>query len=153
MARSILAIAVGLVFIAALSFGADALLRVSLPEAFDGGRIENVPIPLFTMLYVALFAMTGCYLTARLAPREPMAHALVVGAFGVVLHVAALLSVREAVPLWYSAAGVLLVLPSAWLGGRLRERELASLRRVAVRRAPPIPPSVLDLRRTSDLRR
>jgi hypothetical protein len=76
------------------------------------------------MGYVGLFAVTGCYLTARLVPRRPMLHALVLGALGLAFNVAGSVAMWDTAPAWYHAASLALVMPYAWLGGRLHEVEL-----------------------------
>lgn len=132
MPRSIAAVLVGFVLIAALSFGADAVLRQAMPTAFDAaGRAESVPVLLLVMGYVGLFAVSGCYLTARLAPRRPMLHALVLGALGLALNVAGAVFMWDTAPAWFHAASLLLVMPYAWVGGRLREVELERAAAVA----------------------
>ncbi|HEX8271287.1 MAG TPA: hypothetical protein VF615_01475 [Longimicrobiaceae bacterium] len=125
MLRSIAAVLVGFVLIAALSFGADAVLRQAMPDMFDAsGRVEGTALLLLIMGYVGLFAVTGCYLTARFAPRRPMLHALVLGALGLAFNVAGSVAMWDTAPAWYHAASLALVMPYAWLGGRLREVEL-----------------------------
>jgi hypothetical protein len=125
MLRSILAIVAGFVAIGVLSFGTNAALHAAgiLPAAdqpiFDTGLL------LLTIAYVAVFAIAGCYLTAVLAPNRPMLHALILGALGLVLNVVTAASMRGQVPDWYLAAGVLLTMPYAWIGGKLREMQLA----------------------------
>jgi hypothetical protein len=75
--------------------------------------------------YVALFAVFGCYVAARLAPNRPMAHALVLGALGLVFNVAGTVARWDHAPAWSHVLAMALVMPYAWLGGRLRERQLA----------------------------
>jgi hypothetical protein len=62
-----------------------------------------------------VFATAGCYLAA----------ALVLGALGLAFTGAGTVAMWDAAPGWYHAVSLLLVLPYAWLGGTLRERELA----------------------------
>jgi preprotein translocase subunit SecD len=68
----------------------------------------------------------GCYVTARLAPSNPMKHAMILGVIGVFAAGAANYAVWGHVPNWFVIINVLLVLPLAWLGGRLRENEIAA---------------------------
>lgn len=125
MLRSILAIVAGFITIGVLSFGTNAALHAAgvLPAAdqpiFDTGLL------LLTIAYVAVFAIAGCYLTAVLAPNRPMLHALILGALGLVLNVVTAASMRGQFPEWYLAANVLLTMPYAWIGGKLREMQLA----------------------------
>lgn len=126
MIRSLFAVLAGFFFIAALSFGADALLRATAPSAFDAvGRTDSLPLLLLTLAYVGVFAVSGCYLTARVAPNRPMLHALVLGLLGLVLQAAGTWAMWDTAPAWYHLASLSLVLPFAWLGGRMREVELA----------------------------
>ena len=125
MLRSIGVILLGFVLIGALSFGADAVLKAGIPGAFDaGGRVRSTPVLLLIMAYVGLFAASGCYLTARLAPARPMRHALVLGALGLAFNAAGTVALWDTAPAWYHLASLALVMPYAWLGGRLREIEL-----------------------------
>ena len=131
MARSIGAIVLGFVLIGLLSVGADAVLRAAAPGAFDAtGRVDSVPVLLLMLGYVAVFAIAGCYVTARMAPAHPMRHALILGALGLAFNVAGSIALWDTAPVWYHVVALALVMPLAWTGGRLREIELS--RRPAV---------------------
>lgn len=124
MTRSVIAIVVGFVLIAALSFGADALMSMAYPSLMKD-RIENLPILCASLVYVGVFAVFGCYVTARLAPDRPMGHALVLGALGLLFSLAMMPQAWNTVPAWYNILSLLLVMPYAWIGGRIRESQLA----------------------------
>lgn len=126
MGRSILAVVVGFLFIGALSFGTDAVLRAALPDAYVDGRVTSVPLLLFISLYVGVYAVAGCYLAARLAPNRPLFHALVLGALGLLFNIAGTAAMWDTAPAWWHVLQLALVMPFAWLGGTLRERQLAS---------------------------
>ncbi len=131
MRRSVVAIVVGFVVIGVLSFGTDALVRSAWASAFDAsGRTENPVLLLLTIAYVGAFAVAGCYLTACLAPDRPMRHALILGALGLLFNVAGTVAMWGTAPGWYHVVSLFLVMPYAWLGGRLRERQLASRSRL-----------------------
>lgn len=121
--RSVLAVVVGFVFIAALWFGTDAVLRVSLPDGVAGGTASTAVL-IATLVYIGLFAIAGCYLAARLAPNRPMQHALVLGGLALVLDAAAMVALWGTVPAWYAVVSLVLIMPYAWVGGRLRQAEL-----------------------------
>ena len=124
--RSILAVATGFLLIGALAFGTGLLLRGAMPAAFDAaGNPTTVPLMLLTTLYVGVYATAGCWLAARLAPSHPMRHALVLGLLGLALNAAGSVAIRGTVPDWYLGLNLALTMVWAWLGGRLRERELA----------------------------
>jgi hypothetical protein len=125
MLRSIVAIVVGFLFIGALAFGTDALVRAAFPAAFDAaGRTGSVPLLLFTIAYVGVFAVAGCYLAARLAPDRPMRHALILGVLGLVFNAMGTVAMWNTAPAWFHVASLALVMPFAWIGGWLRERQL-----------------------------
>ena len=77
--------------------------------------------------YRVVYAVLGSYIAARFAPRNPMRHALILGAVGFVV---SLIGAITAIPMnlgpaWFPIALVLTALPCAWLGGKLylaRER-------------------------------
>ncbi len=125
MLRSIIAIIVGFFFIGALSVGTNAALHAAGILPAPDQPIQDTGLLLLTMAYVAVYAITGCYLTALLAPNRPMRHALILGALGLALNIVTGLSMRGQVPDWYIGAGVLLTMVYAWIGGRLREMQLA----------------------------
>lgn len=124
MTRSVIAVVVGFVLIAVLSFGTDALMRGAFP-ALMTGRLESLPILVASLVYVAVYAVLGCYITARLAPDRPMRHALILGALGLVFTLAMLPMAWNAAPAWYNIVSLVMVMPYAWIGGRLRENQLA----------------------------
>ena len=125
MGRSIVAIAAGFFFIMILSFGMDAILRAAVPEAFDAaGRTDSVGMLVFSLLYVGVFAITGCYIAARLAPNHPMRHALILGGLGLILNIVGTTVMWDSAPAWYHIIAIAVVMPYAWIGGWLRERQL-----------------------------
>ncbi len=116
--RSILAVVAGFLSIGVLSVGADLLLWRMMPGAFDpNGRVESTGVLLGMQLYVAVFAITGCYLAARLAGRSPMRHAMILGALGLAFNVAGTVARWDHAPAWAHVLALALVLPYAWVGG------------------------------------
>jgi hypothetical protein len=63
----------------------------------------------------------GAWLTARLAPADPMKHAMILGYVGVVLGVIGVVATWNLGlgPHWYSIALAVLAIPQCWLGGRI----------------------------------
>lgn len=125
--RSVGAVLAGLLAIAALLLLTDQVfhtLRVYPPW---GEPMHEPGDNLLALAYRIVYAVLGCWLTARLAPRAPMGHALALGGIGVVLSAAGALAAITADlgPAWYPVALVLTALPCAWLGGWLHARRLA----------------------------
>jgi hypothetical protein len=124
--RSTVAVVVGFLVIGVLAMGTDAILRSNVPGVFGpGGRVDSVPWLIVMQLYVFVYAVFGCWLAARLAPDRPIRHALILGVLGLVFNVAMLRATWDTAPAWYHVVAIALVMPAAWLGGRLRERQLA----------------------------
>ena len=69
--------------------------------------------------YRTVYGVLGCYITARLVSRRPMAHAMTLGVIGFGVGVAGAIATWDAWTSWYSLAIIAVTLPSAWLGGRL----------------------------------
>jgi hypothetical protein len=125
MMRSIWAVVAGFLFILVLSLGADAIMHAMSPKLFGAnGGTTNLALLCLTTVYVAVFATVGCYLTARLAPSHPMRHALILGALGLIVSLITTAKMWNTAPAWYNIVNLVLVMPYAWLGGRLRENEI-----------------------------
>ena len=127
MGRSILAIVVGFVLTGALNVGTNTVLSRVAPEMVPppGTPNTNTAALLVICGYVALFGVLGCYVTARLAPSRPLLHALIMGAIALAMSIPVTISVWNDTPAWFNVYNLLAVMPYAWLGGTLRERELA----------------------------
>src|ERR1044071_6191118 len=119
--RSIGAVFAGFVAVVVLSLGTDQVLHAA--GVFPPwGRSMSDALFVLATAYRTLYATLGSYLTARLAPHRPMAHALVVGGVGLVLSSAGAIATwdRDLGPRWYPLALVATAMPCAWAGGQLR---------------------------------
>lgn len=127
MLRGILAVLAGLFLIPILNLATNAALGRMLPEWYPAsGRVEFVPALLLSCAYVAAFGILGCYVTARLAPSRPMLHALILGALGLAVSIPTAMMAWNDAPAWFNLYNLLAVIPYAWIGGRIRERQLAA---------------------------
>ncbi|HEX8273849.1 MAG TPA: hypothetical protein VF615_14520 [Longimicrobiaceae bacterium] len=118
--RSAGAVLAGLLAIVGLSTAADAVLHATgvyppFPEVMADGLF------LLATAYRVVFGVAGCWLTARLAPRSPMRHALALGGIGTALSAAGAAAMWEYGPAWYSLAIIAISFPCAWAGARLHE--------------------------------
>lgn len=125
MGRSILAIATGFVLIFVLAMGTNLLLGAVAPDMVVASGTTNPAALVLSLAYVAVYAIAGCYLAARLAPLHPMRHALILGVLGLAFNLVGAVTMWDQVPAWYNLAGPALAMPYAWIGGRIRERELS----------------------------
>lgn len=123
--RSIAAVVLGLLVTAALSIGADLLLRAAglFPPADQ--PLGNAQFALAAG-YRTVFAAVGGYVAAQFAPRHPLRHALILGGIGLLLALLGLIASRgqgpEFGPAWYPLSLVLTALPATWAGATLQAR-------------------------------
>ena len=91
-----------------------------------GQQPMSDPLFLLATGYRTLYTIAGGYVTARLAPDRPIAHALVLGIIGFLAAVAGTLATwnkgPEFGPKWYPLALVVLAIPCTWIGGKLAQR-------------------------------
>ena len=103
--RSFLALLAGFVLVVVLSILTDVILHIT-----------------------GVYGIAGSYVTARLAPYAPMGHALTGGAIGLVLALVGAVATwghpEKFGAHWYPVALVILALPTAWVGGKIRVRQL-----------------------------
>jgi len=124
--RSVLAVLAGLFANVILSTATDfALVAVGvfppLSEFGNPAAYSNSML-LLALAYRTVFGVFGCYLTARLAPRRPMAHSLTLGGIGFVIGTIGAVATWAEWTHWYSLAIIATTLPAAWLGARLQEK-------------------------------
>ncbi len=125
--RSILAVLAGIVTGVILSLGTDVLLHaIGVFPPWDQPAGDG-PLLLATA-YRTIYSVLGSYIIARLAPDRPMRHALVGGVVGLIVStVGAVVTWNKGPvfgPHWYPLALIVLAMPTAWAGGRLREMQL-----------------------------
>jgi hypothetical protein len=126
LGRSVVAVFAGLLLNAVLSTATDVLLSVlgvfpPLNEYGQAGSFTN-PMLALALLYRTLFGVLGCYVTARLAPRRPMLHSLILGAIGFTISAAGAIAMWTGSSGWYAIAIIVVALPAAWVGGLLAQR-------------------------------
>ncbi len=120
--KSIGAVLAGFIFIGITHTGTDAILE-SIGVLPKGNLWVGTGLILIVIGYRAVFSVIGCYLTARLAPRSPMKHALALGILGALLSAAGAIATANMNlgPGWYSWTLAAISLPISWLGGILYE--------------------------------
>jgi hypothetical protein len=128
MIRSVLAVLAGIAVLTVTSFAIEAvanpLMMRMFPHALpDRAAIGyNLPAALFLFAYTSLCVAGGGYVTAWLARRSPVRHAVIMGAVQVALTFWAMLSIREQAPLRNWIAGIVLTVPAAWCGALVRAK-------------------------------
>ncbi len=77
--------------------------------------------------YRIIIGIACAWLTASLAPRNPMKHALILGGLGAAVALIGVVATwnQGLGPRWYPVSLVFLALPQSWAGGKLYERQRA----------------------------
>ncbi len=122
--RSIGAVFAGLLFIVITSTATDFALHAAGVFPAIGQDMSDSLFAIAT-LYRVIFSVLGCWLAARLAPARPMAHALALGAVGVVLSTIGTVAMWDKGHHWYPLTLIAVSMPAAWIGGRLPARARA----------------------------
>ena len=78
-------------------------------------------LALIASSYRLVVGVAAAFLTARLAPHDPMRHALVLGSLGAVVSAIGVVTTwnMDLGPKWYPISLLILALPEAWLGAKL----------------------------------
>lgn len=122
LGRSLLALLAGMLAGIILSIATDVLMHVIGLFPALGQPISSPPLVLATA-YRSVYGVVSSYIAARLAPNQPMTHALILGMAGLVVSI-----IGAAVtwnkgpafgPHWYAVVLIVLAVPTAWLGGKL----------------------------------
>lgn len=103
-------------------------------------NLLSAPVTVHVFLLLAWFAgpFTGAWVAVRLLPEHPLWPAWLVGTWMLLGSVVNFVAVPH--PPWVAMLGVLLFLPSAWLGGRMaqghRDSREANEQRISLQDAP-----------------
>jgi len=122
--KSIRAVTIGVVVVVIVSTLVDFVLHAIgvLPPT-------SQPLPdmsaLLATAYRFVIGIAAAWLTARIAPDRPMAHAMFLGYVGFVLSLVGVVATWNMGlgPHWYPIALVVLAIPQCWIGGRLYARQ------------------------------
>jgi uncharacterized membrane protein len=118
--KSIWAVAAGVIFIIVVTTLVDIVLHVAGVFPPMDQPLNN-SLALLATSYRIVISVAGAWLTARLAPNEPMKHAMNLGYVGVILGLVGILATwnKDLGPKWYPIALVLLAIPQCWAGGKV----------------------------------
>jgi hypothetical protein len=125
--RSIGAVAAGFMAVAVLSVATDQVLEHLgvFPPASQPAAYMNWML-LLALGYRTVFTVGGGWITAGLAPKRPMVHAVILGIVGLIMGtLGAIVNWDKTLPgtAWYPIALAGLALPSVWLGAVLRMKK------------------------------
>jgi len=122
--RSTGAILLGIVAVVVLSLATDQLFHVLGVYPPWGQPMYDSGLLVLALTYRCAYNVVGGYVAARLAPRNPMRHAWILGWTGVVLGLVGAIATipMKMGPAWYPISLVVTALPFTWLGGVLPRR-------------------------------
>jgi hypothetical protein len=127
MLKSIGAVFSGLMFIFFTHIGTDMVMHAIGVFPPAGQPMFDTRQLLIASLYRGIYSVIGCYIAARLAPKNPMRHALILGGIGVLLSTGGAIALWDMGPAWYPLSLIALSMPYAWLGGKLFDRRSLGL--------------------------
>jgi hypothetical protein len=124
--RSIWAVIAGLVAVVVVTTLVDLVLHATgvyppTKEPLGDG------LALLATAYRVVISVGGAWLTARLAPANPMKHALILGLVGTVVALIGLVATWNLGlgPRWYPVTLAVLAVPQCWLGGKIYQIQQA----------------------------
>lgn len=127
LGRSTGAVLLGFVSVVVLSLATDQVFHWLDVYPPWGEPMRELGDNLLALVYRCVYAVVGSYLAARLAPRNPMRHAVVLGLIGLIVGTAGAVATipMDLGPAWYPIALAVTALPCGWLGGFLYTRRQA----------------------------
>ena len=120
--KSIGTVIAGIITGAALSIGTDFVLEKTGVFPPIGKGIFIWWMLLLALVYRGIYTILSGYVTAKLAPNNPMRHAVILGIIGVVVTVFGSIANWDKSAAWYPIALILITLPCTWLGGKLKRK-------------------------------
>ena len=122
MLRSVLAVLLGIITLTVISFaveaGMDPLLLRMFPQALpnEAALGANLIVRAVMFAYGAASIGAGGYVTARVARRAPVGHALAMGLLQSALTLYAMYAVVKHAPTWIWVISTVMAVPAAWIG-------------------------------------
>ena len=120
MGKSIWAVVAGVLFIIIITTLVDILLHaIKVYPPMTVPLTDSLAV--VASSYRLVIGVLGGWVTAKLAPRNPMKHALILGLVGIMLGTAGVIATWNAGmgPRWYPVSLVILAVPQCWLGGKI----------------------------------
>jgi len=120
--RRIAAVLAGLLFVIIITTATDALMHATgvFPPL---GQPMADSLFVLALAYRIIYSVGGGYITARLAPDQPVKHAIILGVIGFVLGLGGTVATwnrgPEFGPKWYPLLIMFTAIPSVWIGGKL----------------------------------
>ena len=109
--------------------GGEMILTALAPDMMpQPGQAPDAVYFVFKLSTGFFFLIVGAYVTALLAGRSEMKHALGLGALSIAMGILEVLEYPGEQPLWYSVALMFLSIPSSLAGGHFRVQQVEDAR-------------------------
>ena len=118
--KSLIALGAGALVVVLVTTLVDIVLHLAGIYPPLDQPIDN-RLALLATSYRIVIGVYAAWLTAKLAPNQPMKHALILGCVGVVLGLVGVVTTWNSGlgPRWYPIALVALAIPQSWAGARI----------------------------------
>jgi len=117
--KSILAVIAGFLTVVVLSVVTDAILESA--GIFPSEGLFVTWMLLLAFAYRTLYNVVGGYVTASLAPQNPLRHTIILGCLGTLGGAVGVVVGWDLSDHWYPIALAVEAIPTCWLGGKLKE--------------------------------
>jgi hypothetical protein len=126
--KSIGAILAGFIVVAAVSLGTDEVFHILKVYPPWGEPMRAPGANALALAYRIVYSVLGGYITAKLAPQNPVKHAVILGSIGLAISILGVIVTlpMHLGPAWYPIGLVITALPCSWLGGVLYSRKSGS---------------------------
>ncbi len=122
--KSVGAVVAGFLAVAILSTVVDVILHAAKVYPAWGVPMSG-PLYGLALAYRVVFTVLGGWITARLAPANPMKHVVWLGIIGTIAGIGGVVTAwthPELGPHWYPIAIAVTGFPCCWIGGKLAVR-------------------------------
>jgi hypothetical protein len=121
-----MAVLVGFFACAILSIATDEILHLLKVYPPSDEPMWDSGLNALALAYRCVYAIAAGYVTARLAPRNPMRHVWVLGFIGLFMAVLGVIATSgmNLGPRWYPISLAVTALPCVWLGGVLHTKRV-----------------------------
>jgi hypothetical protein len=118
--KSVWAVAAGVIFIVVVTTLVDIVMHATGIYPPWEQPIDDT-LALLATSYRIVISIAGAWLTARLAPADPMKHAMILGYVGTLMGLVGVVATWNMGmgPRWYPIALAVLAIPQCWAGGKL----------------------------------
>jgi hypothetical protein len=118
--KSVWAVAAGVIFIVVVTTLVDIVMHATGIYPPWEQPIDDT-LALLATSYRIVISIGGAWLTARLAPADPMKHAMILGYVGTLMGLVGVVATWNMGmgPRWYPIALAVLAIPQCWAGGTI----------------------------------